>query len=136
MAEENIHKGHRKRMRARVISEGAGSLENHELLEMLLYYCIPQRNTNEMAHRILNEFGNLPMVIDADPVEMGHRAGVSETASVLFALISEVIKRYNKEKWVKGQLLNASKLAGEYAVALLAYEDKECFYVICLDSQN
>ena len=57
-----IHSGHRERLRKKVIQYGIDVLENHEVLELLLFYSIPRRNTNDIAHQMLEEFETLPGV--------------------------------------------------------------------------
>ena len=53
------HSGHRDRLRAKYLNNGADSLEPHEILEMLLFYAVPYRNTNDIAKRLLDDFGSL-----------------------------------------------------------------------------
>lgn len=48
---DGIHEGHRARMKKKLLENGERSLADHELLEVLLYYAIPRRDTNELAHR-------------------------------------------------------------------------------------
>ena len=63
---EHLHTGHRERMRERVGNAGASVLADHELLEMLLYYIQPRRDTNETAHALIEECGSLAAVLEAD----------------------------------------------------------------------
>ena len=63
---QNVHKDHRKRMREKFMQDGLESFQPHEVLEMLLFYSYRQRNTNEIAHRLLDRFGSLPAVFEAD----------------------------------------------------------------------
>ena len=52
---DGIHEGHRARMKKKLLENGERSLADHELLEVLLYYAIPRRDTNELAHRLLKQ---------------------------------------------------------------------------------
>lgn len=133
---ENVHVGHRQRMRDRCLKDGAGSFHTHELLEMLLYYCIAMKDTNPLAHKLLEEYGSLSTLLEADTKDLERRCAISENTALIFSIVCEIIKRCNSEKWVKKALLNTSQLAIEYAVSLLSYEKYECFYVISLDSQK
>ena len=54
--DDAIHKNHRERMRKRFSEHGFDGFAEHEVLEMLLYYAIPRRDTNPLAHSILNEY--------------------------------------------------------------------------------
>lgn len=70
LAKEELspHSGHRKRMRDRFLRDGIDSLQDHEVLELLLFYAIPRQDTNELAHRLLAKFRTLSGVFDA-PIE-------------------------------------------------------------------
>lgn len=71
MAGENLHDGHRERMRSKFAkSMNLGNFEEHEILEMLLFYCYPRGNTNQTAHRLINRFGSLSGVLDASFEEL------------------------------------------------------------------
>ena len=65
-AENNLHQGHRERMRERIAQQGFESLADHEALEVLLYLTNPRKNTNVMAHALLKRFGSFSRVLDAD----------------------------------------------------------------------
>ncbi|MDD4169197.1 MAG: DNA repair protein RadC [Desulfotomaculaceae bacterium] len=133
---KNLHAGHRQRVKARYLAEGLDDFEDHQVLELILFYCIPIRDTNELAHRILNEFGSLAGVLEADPRELCRRCGVSENTAVLISLIPPLARRYFKAKWGGKPELNSSSKAGEYVVSLFIGRTYEVFYVICLDAQN
>lgn len=133
---KNIHDEHRKRMREKCIKHGAASFQTHELLEMMLYYCIPMKDTNPLAHKLLNEYGSLSMLLDADIRDMQRRCEVTERTALFFTILSEMMKRCKQERWSDREVLNTTQLAGEFAVSLLAYEKQECFYAILLDAQS
>lgn len=76
--DEHIHKGHRARMRAKLIKHGPRIFETYELLEMLLYYVVPQRNTNPLAKRLLHRFGSLDGVLRAERDDLLGVSGVGE----------------------------------------------------------
>lgn len=134
--EANVHEGHRSRVRERYIEEGLDDFKDHEILELLLYYCIRQRNTNDLAHRLLKEYGTFKDLAEADPRDIARRCGVSENTAVLLSLIAPLSRRYLKQKWEDKPVINSSSKAGNYAVTLFADKVYECFYLICLDSQN
>ncbi len=74
----NIHKGHRERIRERYLQEGPDGFADHEILEMLLYGIIPRGDTNPMAHMLLEEFGSLSNLLEADPAEIMKTGGVGK----------------------------------------------------------
>jgi len=133
---KKLHNGHRKRVKARYLTEGLDSFEDHEVLEMLLFYCIPMKDTNELAHKMMDEFGSLAGLFEADAKDICKRCNISENAAILVSLIPSLARRYFKGKWGDKPILNSSSKAGEYAVSLFAGRTYEVFYVICLDSQS
>ncbi len=136
MSGENIHSGHRQRMRERIKKYGAESLEDHELLEVLLYYCIPRKNTNPIAHSLLKEFGNFYELFTADYLDIADKGEISENAALFLTLTTEVAKRLNSKRIEKGDQLNTAKKAGAYCIDRLKFEKVEVFCLLCLDTAN
>lgn len=134
--QKKVHAGHRQRVRNRYLMEGLDAFDDHQVIEMLLFYTIPMKDTNELAHKMLDEFGSLSGLLEADPQEISRRCGVGENTSTFLSLVPSLTRRYFKDKWGDKPLINSSTKAGEYAVTLFAGRSYEAFYVICLDSQN
>ena len=67
MAEKktSVHREHRKRVKSRFRSEGLDHFEQHQVLELLLFYCVPRKDTNPIAHALLERFGTLDQVLEA-----------------------------------------------------------------------
>ncbi|HOQ36728.1 MAG TPA: DNA repair protein RadC [Acetivibrio sp.] len=131
-----VHEGHRKRLKERFLKEGLDSFEQHQVLELLLFFSIPRRDTNEIAHALLNKFGSLSGVFEADPEDLKKVAGIGENSAFLLSLIPDLSRRYFNDKWRDKPELNSSSKAGQYAITLFMGRIYEVFYVICLDSQN
>lgn len=89
-----MHEEHRNRMRKRFLRDGIDKFESHEVLEMLLYGVIPRRNTNDIAHNLMDHFGTLSNVIDASYAELLKVKGVGPIVAVYINLISGLIHRY------------------------------------------
>ncbi|MCG8501462.1 MAG: DNA repair protein RadC [Firmicutes bacterium] len=134
--DKNLHKGHRQRVKARYLAEGLDAFEDHQVLEMLLFYSIPMRDTNELAHKMIKEFGSLAGLFEADPKDICNRCGISENTAILVSLIPSLARRYFKGKWGNKPVLSSASKAGEYAVSLFTGRTYEVFYLICLDAQN
>jgi len=134
--EKNIHAGHRKRVRERFMEEGLDGFKDHEILELLLYYCVRQRDTNALAHRMLMEYGTLHDLLEAHPRDIARRCKVSLNTATLISLCVPLARRYMNRKWGERPVLNSSFKAGEYAMTLFAGRIYEAFFAICLDSQN
>ena len=76
--DKDIHKGHRSRMRAKLASYGPRIFDTYELLEMLLYYVIPYKDTNPISKRLLDSFGSLDGVLRAPVDELVKIDGIGE----------------------------------------------------------
>ncbi len=134
--EKKLHQGHRQRVKNRYLKEGLDAFEDHQVLEMLLFYCIPMKDTNELAHKMIKEFGSLAGLFEASPDDICRRCGVTENTAILVSVIPSLARRYFKGKWGEKPLLNSSSKAGEYTVSLFTGRTYEAFYLICLDAQN
>ncbi|MFZ5975028.1 MAG: RadC family protein [Bacillota bacterium] len=132
---EEMHEGHRKRHKERYLTEGLEGFKDHEVLELLLYYSIPRRDTNEIAHTLLKKFGSLNAVLDADPSELEATAGVGIHSAILLSLVPAIARRYDIAAIGDRPQLDSTARAGEYAMALLKGIPVERFYLICLDAQ-
>ena len=133
MADE--HQGHRKRMRERFASEGLDGFASHEVLELILFYAIPQRNLNPLAHALLERFGSLHGVLDADAAELQRVEGVGEYAATLLTLFSQVARRLEKSRAGERETLKNRNAAEKHCIRLLAGLRQECFYAVCLNGQ-
>ena len=91
-----LHDGHRQRCKQRFLRAGAEGFDDHQLLELLLFYAIPRCDTNETAHRLLKRFGSLQGVLYADPGELAAVEGIGESAAVLLRLTGDLSLRARK----------------------------------------
>ena len=82
----NLHENHRARVRKRFEHEGLKTFADHNVLELLLFYSIPQKDTNDIAHRLLDEFGSLSAVFDAPKDVLMNVVGVGENTATLIKL--------------------------------------------------
>lgn len=134
--EKKLHEGHRKRVKDRYLAEGLDAFEDHQVLELLLFFSIPMRDTNELSHKMLAEFGSLAGLFEADPKDICKRCKVSENTAILVSLIPSLARRYFKGKWGDKPMLNNTTKAGQYCLSLFTGRTYEAFFIICLDSQN
>lgn len=128
-----IHDGHRNRMRKRFCEQGFDGMESHELLEMLLFYSVPRKDTNELAHRLINEFGSLSGVLEASVERLTAVDGVSYNSAVLIKMILPLYTRYNSER-SKAKRFNRPEDCGDYLVSYYIGVDNERVVVLCLDA--
>lgn len=131
---KNVHAGHRDRMKDRYLASGAESFATHELLEMLLYYGIPQKDTNALAHEMIDRFGSLEGVISATPSELMSIPGIKRHAAVLISLIAEINRRCEMEKMSGRILLDTSSKIERYVKPLLNNLSVEKLYALFLDN--
>ena len=133
--EENIHAGHRSRMRKRFLNHGLDSFDDHTVLEFLLFYAQPRKDTNPIAHQLLNRFGSLEAVFEAKEEELRQISGLGENAIVLLKLIPQISRRYMMEKYSNDNILDRTESAGEYFKPRFMYERTEVVYIACLDTK-
>lgn len=93
-----MHDGHRERMRKKLTENDDAAFYDHELLEMLLYSTIPQRDTNPLAHSLIEEFGSFSAVFDASYEELLKVKGIGVTSATLLKLIPRVAESYLNDK--------------------------------------
>lgn len=90
----NIHDGHRARMRKRFRETGFNGFNDHEILEMLLFYTCPRKNTNDIAHQLINKFGSFAGVLEAEYDDLVNTKNISENAAILFKIITKALPAY------------------------------------------
>ena len=130
----NIHSGHRKRVKANVCNNGFSQLEDHKLLELLLFYAIPQADTNELAHRLLNEFGSFDEIVKADITQLRKVKGVGENTAVMLAAISEMHFRANVQKSGRKVKYKKTEDYMNLAISNLSTKKDETVFIFCFDS--
>ena len=100
MEEKDIHKEHRKRLRER-FDKDPGGFTKHELLELLLFYAIPRRNVNPVAHKLLAKYGSVKNVLRADGKDLAEVDGIGDPPrliSTLSANFSTWLQTKNRTK--------------------------------------
>ena len=130
------HGGRRDRVRERFMQEGLDSFAPHEVLELLLYYACPRRDTNPLAHRLLETFGSLKGVLEAEPRQLCAVEGMSEGAAVLLSMIVPLFRRYSLCLAEEKPFIRSTEEARRYCLALLSGRRTEHFYVICLGANR
>ena len=129
------HQGHRQRLRERFLQVGEEGFQDHELLELLLFYAKPRGNVNDLAHRLLQEFSDLAGVLDATPEALCRVPGVGESTAVFLHLLPQAFRRYLQSRLREGVALNNTEKAGRYLVPLFLGERDEVVIVVCLDAK-
>ncbi|MBQ3548608.1 MAG: DNA repair protein RadC [Oscillospiraceae bacterium] len=130
-----IHDGHRARKKEQFLRVGLDGFADHEALELLLFYAIPRRDTNPIAHALLQKFGSLDGVLNADVEELQRVEGVGESAALLLTLLPSIMRRAMHLP-VKERILNSVESCGNYFLNLLGNERREVLYQACLDAKG
>ena len=130
---ESKHSGHRSRMFAKLERFGPEIFEDHELLEMLLYFCIPRVDTNLIAHRLIDSFGSLSNVLSASSTELMSVEGIGPHSAKLIRTVSGVFSRYNRTEKSKQEIFDTVEKIGMYFCDLFFGEEQEKMYAMYLD---
>lgn len=132
----NIHDGHREKMRQRFLKGGLETFADHEALELLLYYAIPRRDTNPIAHALMERYGSLTAVLSAPVEDLKKVEGVGESAAILLKLVPQVCRKARMADAAQENVLNSSEKAGAYLLERFAGEKNEVVYQLCLDRKG
>ena len=132
----NPHAGHRSRMRSKALTYGLDHLDDHEVLEMLLYHAIPRGDTNETAHRLLERFGSFRGLLEAPPEELQAVPGVGESAAVLLKLTMEAARRYYAARRTRRLHLTSTEAIGRFLAPVFIGRREENVYLLCLDAKK
>ncbi len=133
---EHEHEGHRERMRARFLQGGLDGFAPHEALETLLFYAIPRRNVNPLAHQLIQYFGSVEAVLSASPQRLCQVPGIGERAASLIALVAALHGYAQRERAQERAVVTNYREAKEYCGHLFSVTKGEVLYVICLDAQG
>ena len=129
------HGGHRQRMRERYLKQGLDGFAPHEILELLLFYAIPQKNVNPLAHQLINRFGSLYGVLNASPQQLMQVEGIGEYAATFLTLVQSAARQAARMWGTDKVRLSTRQAAADYCIRLLHGEKREMFYALCLNGQ-
>lgn len=131
----SIHDGHRQRLKERFLQEGLDNFSDVQVLELLLFYCIPRQDTNPIAHRLLDHFGSLSQVLDAPVAELEKVSGVGRSAATLLSLTTAVGRYYQMDRVQNVTILHTIEKCGEYLVPFFYGRRNETVFLLCLDAK-
>ncbi len=129
-----VHAGHRQRMKERFLAGGLEGFSDHEVLELILFYAIPRRDVNDLAHRLVEAFGSFKGVLDADFEDLCKVDGIGENAATLIKIFAESFRRYalsNEDVYVYDKIAKV----GDYAVKLFIGVSVEKLYALLFDNK-
>ena len=137
MPKDNPHKKHRERVRKEFLQYGfSNTAPPHKIPEMLLFYSIPRKDTNEIAHALLKRFGSFTNILEASPDELMRVDGIGENSAALLKLILNVIKLYRQGNEGNNPIIRTMDDLCNFVMKRYIGLTKEAFAVTCLNSQN
>ena len=133
---ENIHQGHREKMRQRFLKSGLEGFADHEALELLLFYAIPRQDTNPIAHRLMERYGSLSAVLSAPAEDLKKVEGIGESAAVLLKAAGQIAQKARLSDATAQRPLTDVEAVGAYLLERYAGETHEMLYELCLDQKG
>lgn len=127
--------GHRERVRARFRAEGLEHFEEYEVLELLLFYCIPRQDTKDLAKDLIKRFGSLAQVLEAPVEDLKKVPGMGENAATFLHLTTETARYYQVRRGKCERILNTTEKCGDYLLPHFTGRRNETVFVLCLDAK-
>lgn len=132
----SIHDGHRQRLKNRFLSEGLDNFEELQVLELLLFYCIPRQDTNPVAHRLLDDFGSFAQVMEASPEELKKVSGIGDSVATFLSLVTAAGRYYSvKQQNAEVKILSDLEDCGKYLTPYFRSRRNETVFLLCLDAK-
>lgn len=131
----SIHDGHRQRLKELFRKEGLDNFYDYQALELLLYYCIPRKDTNPIAHALLDRFGTLAQVLEAPVEELMTVEGVGENAATFLHLVTEIGRYYLVNRAEQVKVLPTLEDCARYLIPRFYGRRNEMVYLLCLDAK-
>lgn len=133
--EKDKHKGHRERLREKVKKYDLLVLEQHEVLELLLTYTIPRKDTNPIAHELIDVFGDLPSVINTPTANLQKVKGVGPKTALFFKVLSQLMENINCYRREGNVTLNNMDKVMSYFRRHFAVTNNEEMFAFCFDKK-
>lgn len=131
----NPHENHRKRMRERARNSGLESFAEHEALEYLLFFAIPRKDTNELAHRLIDRFGGFCRVLEASVEELCEVEGIGPASAELIHAVAEFRRYYDLKSRKEGVSLKSVENCIQYVLPMFTGKKEETAYLILMDDK-
>ncbi len=133
---KDYKRGHRKRLKQKFMTSGMDAFHDHEVLELLLTYAIPQQDVKDLAKDLLAKFGSLKGIVDAEIGDLDEVKGIGEHTAILFKLVKEIAALYLKQKAKEKRQVSCTTELLDFCRTVMGAKKDEEFCVIYLDAQN
>lgn len=133
---ENIHTGHRERLRTLAGKSGIKNLSEHQIVEILLAYVVPYKDTNLTAHALIKEFGSLANILDTKPENLTKVPGVGKKTAEFLSSLPGFMIAYKQSKAEQKIKLDTPFKVVNYIKNNVEIVGNENFYYACLDADN
>ena len=130
------HTGHRERMKTEFRARGLEGWPDHRVLELLLFYTIPQGDVNDLAHELVERFGSLAGVLDASVEELKKVKGVGDHTAVFLRMLPAVLGRYQGARTRLSAIINSPEEAYAWLEPYFFGARNEMVYVLCMDGKR
>lgn len=132
-----IHDGHRERTRKQFLAQGfTENTPPHKILEMLLFYSVPRKDTNSIAHMLIDKFGSIAGVLDAPTEELLKVPGITENSVCLIKLVLPVTRAYINDKSEKAVIVDNAEKAAKYLSGKFLGLTVENVFLLCMDNKG
>jgi len=131
-----LHTGHRVRIRERARKEGLKNFSEHQILEYLLSFVVARKDTNDLAHILINEFGSFANVLDAKFDSLTKVKGISEVSATFLSTLPQIFDYYTKTKFLPKKIITNSLEAINLIVPILSKAGDEHLIIVMLDANN
>ncbi|MEL6830012.1 MAG: DNA repair protein RadC [Pseudomonadota bacterium] len=128
--------GHRDRLRNRLLNRGSESLDDYELLEVILFAVIPRKDVKPLAKRLLQHFGSLSAALAAHPSQLQSIEGAGPVVASHFAAMREIATRSARESISMRPIVSSWAALLGYVRAELQHHTREQFRTLFLDRKN
>lgn len=133
MEKKCIHDGHRKRLTDTVFNGGLDNLSEIQAAEFLLFYIFPRGDVNPLAHKLIDRFGNIANIIDADINELKAIAGIGDMAAKKLICLGELFNKVNDCRAKRYDILSSTEDICDYFEEILRFLTTEHFYIVGID---
>jgi DNA repair protein RadC len=127
---------HRKRLRSRFMTGGAGAVPDYELLELVLFRAIPRQDVKPLAHALLDRFGDFNGVVSAPPERLREVSGVGEAVVQELKIVEAAAQRLARARVIRRDVISSWDALLDYCHTTMAHRDAEHFRVLFLDRRN